>query len=50
MHTHASVMTAASVFLLVLIMGSLWRLASYHLVASPNPTVSHLGKAMGFQY
>lgn len=43
-------MTALSVFLLVLIMGSLWRLASYHLVSSQNPTVAHVGKAMGFQY
>lgn len=50
MHTHFSAMTALNVFLLVLIMGTLFRLASYHLVASKNETVSHIGKAMGFQY
>lgn len=34
----------------VLIMGSLWRLISYHLTASPNESMSHLGRAMALQY
>jgi hypothetical protein len=42
--------TALHVFLAVLIMGTLWRLASYHAVASSNETVAHLGRAMAFQY
>lgn len=50
MHTHASAMTAVHVFLLVVIMGTLWRLTSYHLVASKNENLAHLGKAMAFQY
>ena len=50
MHTHFSFMSAAQVFLSVLVIGTLWRLASYHLVASDNPSIAHVGKAMGFQY
>lgn len=50
MHTHFSVMTAVNVFLLVLIIGTVWRLGSYHLVASKNDNLAHLGKAMAFQY
>jgi hypothetical protein len=42
--------TALHVFLAVLIMGTLWRLASYHAVASSNETVAHLGRAMAFQF
>lgn len=34
----------------VLIMGTVWRLLTLHLIASNNPTVQHLGRAMGFQY
>ena len=50
MHTHFSFMIAAQVFLAVLVIGTLWRLAAYHLVASDNDNISHIGKAMGFQY
>jgi hypothetical protein len=49
-HTHFSVMSAANVFLSVLVIGTLWKLATLHLVASDNESVSHLGKAMGFQF
>jgi hypothetical protein len=49
-HTHFSVMSAMQVFLCVLVIGTLWRLAAYHLVASSNEQLNHLGKAMGFQY
>jgi hypothetical protein len=37
-------------FLAVLIVGTLWRLASYHLIASPQPHLNHLGLAMATQY
>lgn len=40
----------AHVFLMVLIAGTLWRLASYHLIASPQPHLNHLGLAMAQQY
>jgi len=49
-HTHFSFMSAAQVFLCVLVIGTLWRLASLHLIASQNTSANHLGKAMGFQY
>lgn len=39
-----------NIFLAVLIMGTLWRLASQHLVASESEGVSHLGRAMAYQY
>lgn len=50
MHTHFSFMSAAQVFLSVLVIGTLWRLLSLHLVASDNEAAQHLGKAFGFQY
>jgi hypothetical protein len=34
----------------VLIMGTMWRLISYHLIASQNETVAHIGRAMAQQY
>lgn len=34
----------------VLIIGTLWRITTYHLVASPNVTLNHLGRAMAQQY
>jgi hypothetical protein len=34
----------------VLIMGTLWRLIQYHFVASSNPSVQHVGRAMALQY
>ncbi len=34
----------------VLIMGTLWRIVSYHLMASPNTSLTELGKAMATQY
>lgn len=50
MHTHFSFMSAAQVFLSVLVIGTLWRLTALHLVNSDNESVQHLGKAIGFQY
>jgi hypothetical protein len=49
-HTHFSAMAALGVFLVVLIVGSAWRLASYRLCVSTNPHARNLGKAMAFQY
>jgi hypothetical protein len=40
----------AHVFLMVLIAGTLWRLTSYHLIASQQPHFNHLGLAMAQQY
>lgn len=41
---------ALHIFFAVLILGTLWRLVSFHLMASPNEQVAHLGKAMSLQY
>lgn len=41
---------ALHVFLPVLILGTLWRMISYHLMGSSNPQLQHLGAAMGTQY
>lgn len=38
------------VFMIVLILGTLWRVSQFHLIASPNPALAHLGKAMSIQY
>ena len=38
------------VFLAVLIFGTIWRLLSYHAMASPNVHVQHVGQAMSTQY
>ena len=38
------------VFLSVLIAGTLWRMITFHLLASPAEHLWHLGKAMTIQY
>ena len=40
----------AHVFLSVLIAGTLWRMTTFHLLASSNTSLAHLGKAMTVQY
>lgn len=40
----------AHIFVAVLIVGTLWRLTSYHLIASKQPHLNHLGQAMATQY
>lgn len=50
MHTHFSAVSAASIFLAVLVFGTLWRLAAAHLIASNNSRANNLGQAMVFQY
>lgn len=44
------VAVALHIFLCVLILGTLWKVTSFHLMASPNPNLAHLGKAMTVQY
>lgn len=34
----------------VLIIGTMWRLTSYHLIAASNTNLQHLGRAMAQQY
>jgi hypothetical protein len=41
---------ALHVFMSVLIIGTVWRLVSYHAAASSNPGVQHVGRAMSIQY
>lgn len=38
------------VFMTVLILGTIFRLVQYHLMASDNPGLQHVGKAMSTQY
>ncbi len=38
------------VFMIVLVFGTLWRLLSFHAMASSNPALQHAGKAMSVQY
>ncbi|HXZ77776.1 MAG TPA: hypothetical protein VEH31_43845 [Streptosporangiaceae bacterium] len=41
---------ALHVFMSVLIIGTLWRVIQYHLMASGNAGIQHVGKAMSTQY
>ena len=38
------------IFLAVLVFGTMWRLLSYHAMASPNVHLQHVGMAMAPQY
>lgn len=49
-HTHFSAVSALGVFLVVLIVGTAWRLGAYRLAASNRPELRNLGAAMAFQY
>ena len=49
-HTHFSAVHAVGFFFIILVMGSLWRLASAHLATSQRPYLAQLGQAMAFQY
>jgi len=44
------VKVAAHVFLSVLVLGTLWRISTYHLLASKNAHLQHLGVGMSVQY
>lgn len=50
MPTGFNAAVALNTFLAVLIVGSAWRLASLHFVASKSMAVKTLGAAMSFQY
>lgn len=39
-----------NIFLAVLVLGTIWRLTEYHLIAAQSPWLSHLGIAMAIQY
>jgi len=39
-----------ALWIMVLLGGTMWRLASYHLIASSQPQLNHLGSAMSQQY
>jgi len=41
---------ALHIFFIVLALGTLWRLGTLHCLASSNPHVQHVGKAMSLQY
>lgn len=41
---------AFHVFTSVLVLGTMWRIISFHAMASQNPQVQHLGAAMSLQY
>jgi hypothetical protein len=41
---------ALHAFMAVILVGTMFRLVQYHLIASPNPTAQHLGRAMAIQY
>lgn len=45
-----SAASAMTIFLAVLLSGTVWRLLSLHFVGSENQTVRTLGQAMAFQY
>lgn len=49
MHTHVSATTALYVFLMVVIVGSFWRLGAAFLSLRPG-FAGELGKAMAVQY
>jgi hypothetical protein len=38
------------VFFIVLVLGTIWRLSQYHLIAAQSPWLQHLGIAMALQY
>lgn len=49
MHTHVSALTAAQIFLMVLIAGTFWRIGAAH-AAKQGGYLGELGKAAAFQF
>jgi hypothetical protein len=49
MHTHTSAVTAVQVFLMVLIMGTFWRIGAGYAARRPG-IVGELGKAAAVQF
>lgn len=50
MHTHVSALTAVQIFLMVLILGTLWKLGTAALVRNFDGVLDELGRAGSFQY
>lgn len=44
------VAVAMHAFVAVLLVGTMFRLVSFHLIASQNPHAQHVGRAMAIQY
>jgi hypothetical protein len=41
---------ALHIFVSVLLIGTLWRIVAYHLLANDSPTAQHIGAGMITQY
>jgi hypothetical protein len=50
MHTHFSALSALGIFLVVLIVGTGWKLGAYRLAAARSPWARNASAAMLFQY
>ena len=51
MHVHDSALHASVVFASVLLLGTVWRIASFHLIGHADGTFANkLGRAMAVQY
>lgn len=50
LHTHFGALVIGGTFVGVVLIGTLWRLTSAHLVTSGNPTARRFGEAMAVQY
>jgi hypothetical protein len=50
MHHHGSALHLVTVFLGVMLIGTLCRLIAAHLAISKNGTAKQLGRALAFQY
>ena len=44
------IQVALHVFMIVVILGTVWRLTAFHLTAAGSPWLQHLGIAMNLQY
>lgn len=45
-----SAASALTIFFATLLVGTVWRLAAFHLTSSSSAGARNLGKAMAFQY
>lgn len=50
MHVHVGALEAVTFLLMMIIVGSAWRLGASHLAKSDNPTAQVFGQAMAFIY